>query len=266
LAVTRDHFTRGELELLRDLKHEWSHKIYWLIREKQPWKGVLEMPVEELKELLGVAGKYEKRYDNFKTKVLKPAMKELKGTWAEFTVDEIRGGKGGREVLKVKLMFRTDVRQELRMNKDLRFKYEFELASCGIPTSTIHDIRRKIYFEDKILEDGVFGWDYFYVQHTIDICRNKKNVKDLKGYVYKALYNGTFIKEVEERRKILNPSGQLNMFGEKVEKGNKVFGTPYEKFQEQAKEFGMTVQELCERARYEIIETEEGKYAVKRQS
>jgi hypothetical protein len=47
---------------------------------------------------------------------------------------------------------------------------------------------------------------------------------------YKALYNGTFIKEVEERRKILNPSGQLNMFGEKVEKGNKVFGTPYENF------------------------------------
>lgn len=64
---------------------------------------------------------------------------------------------------------------------------------------------------------------------------------------------------------MFNPSGQLNIFGEKVEKGNKIFGTPYDKFQEEAKEFGMTVQELCERARYDIIENEEGKFAVKLQ-
>tara|TARA_R110000868_G_scaffold93002_2_gene257734 strand:+ start:1245 stop:2504 length:1260 start_codon:yes stop_codon:yes gene_type:complete len=265
LAMTRDHFTRGELELLRDLKYEWSHKIYWLIRDKQPWKGVLEIGVNELKELLGIAGKYEKRYDNFKAKVLKPAMLELKGSWAEFGIKEVRGGKGGREVLKIKLMFKTDVRQELRMQKDLRFKFEIDLAGCDIPVSTIHDIRRKIYCEDLIIEDGMIAWDYFYVEQTIDICRNKKGVKDLTKYLFKALYQGTFIKEVEARRKEFNPSRQMGLddFGEKIKAGNKVYSRTLEEFLKEANEMGMTVDELCKRARYEIIDTPDGKMAVK---
>ncbi len=265
LSLTRDHFTRGELELLRNLKYEWSHKIYWMIREKQPWKGVLEISVKELKEALGVGDKYEKRYDNFKRKVLMPAMQELKGTWAEFAIKEVRGGKGGREVLNVKFMFRTDVRQELRASKDLRFKYEYDLASCNIPISTIHAIRRKIYFEEKITEDDLFTWDYFYIEQTIEISRNKKTVKNLASYVYKALHEGTFLKEIEQKRKAFNISGQLDVFGEKIAEGSKFYGRPYKQFEQEAQEFGMTVEELCKRANYEIIESDEGKFAIKAQ-
>lgn len=107
--------------------YEWSHKIYWMIREKQPWNGILEVKIEELKSILGIEDKYEKRYDNFKIRVLRPAQEELKGTWAEFDFKEVRGGKGGREVLAITFLFRSDIRQELRLQKDLRFKYEFEL-------------------------------------------------------------------------------------------------------------------------------------------
>ena len=90
--------------MLSELKYEWSHKIYWLIREKQPWNGVFEIPLEELKSNLGVNGKYRGRYNNFKAKILLPAQKELKSTWAEFSFAEIRGGKGGKEVLKLKFI------------------------------------------------------------------------------------------------------------------------------------------------------------------
>lgn len=266
LLITKDHFTRGERELLSELKYEWSHKIYWLIREKQPWNGVFEIPLEELKRNLGVNGKYRGRYNNFKAKILLHAQKELKSTWAEFSFAEIRGGKGGKEVLKLKFMFRADIKQYMRLDNDLRFNYEFLLAESQFPIPVIHQIRRKIYNNELICEDRNVTWDYFYVEQTIDIVNNKRSVKDKSAYLYKMLFEGTLLETVENRRKLYNPGKQINAFGEKIAAGNKFMGIPYEEFENNAKEAGLSVEKLCENARYKIIENEEGKFAVKSES
>jgi plasmid replication initiation protein len=263
LVITKDHFTRGELELLRELSSEWSHKIYWLIREKQPWNGTMEIKIEELRSALGLGDRYKNRYDNFKTKVLKVAESELKNTWAEFRIEEIRGGRGGKEVLAIKFLFRSDVRHYLRQQKDLRFNYEIQLSENKIPVATIHDIRKKIYYGEKILEDRPEVWDFYYVEQTIDIMQSKKTVKDPANYLYKALYEGTFLNEVEKRRKYFNPGKQLDVFGEKIVKGNQGYSIPFEQFENDAREMKLTVEELCKRAKYEIVETEEGKFAFK---
>ncbi len=263
LVITKDHFTRGELKLLRTLKNDWSHKIYWLIREKQPWKGVLEIGLPELKRKFGVSNKYKGRYNNFKAKVLLPAQKELKNTWAEFEFKESRGGRAGKEVIKIRFMFRDDLKQHLRQEKDLRFNYEVMLYECMIPVHTIHEIRGKIYDEEPILADRPERWDYFYVEQTVDIVRSKKNIKKLPDYLYKSLTEGIFLNEVEKRREFFNPGKQVNIFGEKIDEGNKVKGYTFDQFEGDAREMGLSVEELCKRARYQIVETEDGKFAVK---
>ena len=60
-------FTKGDIETLRSFTHEISNAFYWVIRQKQVFHNVWEVELEELKEMLGLAGKYEV-YSNFKTK------------------------------------------------------------------------------------------------------------------------------------------------------------------------------------------------------
>ena len=154
----------------------------------------------------------------------------------------------------------------MRLDNDLRFNYEFLLAESQFPIPVIHQIRRKMYNNELICEDRNVTWDYFYVEQTIDIINNKRSVKDKPAYLYKMLFEGTLLETVEKRRKLYNPEKQINAFGEKMAAGNKFMGVPYEEFENNAKEAGLSVEKLCENARYKIIENEEGKFAVKSES
>ena len=163
----------------------------------------------------------------------------------------------------MRFMFRTDLKQHLRQEKDLRFNYEVMLYECMIPVHTIHEIRGKIYHEESILEERPEKWDHFYVEQTVDIVRSKKNIKKLPDYLYKTLIDGVFLNEIEKRREFFNPGNQVNIFGEKVDEGNKVKGYTLDKFENDAREMGLTTEELCKRARYKIVDTEDGRFAVK---
>ncbi len=213
LVMAREYYLAGELNLLRALKSEASNRMYWVIKEAQR-KGLrqIDIDLDELKEALGLKGKY-KQFKDLKKRVLDVIKAEFDNKWVEFEWKIIRGGPGrGGGVKGIRLNFKPDseLEKELKENltrdwqKVLYFKYEF-------PIGKVQNITKSIAHQASIIEGSDYCWSEYYVRKTIWLCEaefnkelwNKKTPKkeNKGGYLYKALLGGIFIDKIIELEK-----------------------------------------------------------------
>ncbi len=206
-------FTKGDIELLRAFRSEYSYLMYWLIRREQ-WKhkaGVLDFALDELKKELGCTDQYEGRFNNFKARVLDVVHEEFQGTWVEFDYEILRGGKGGKAIQKILFKFGTDFQQEQKLAlAENRYAWEGELLQLGIGEKEVLRFRDFVANQQP-LKDGQV-WDSFYVHTCLAIARenyrNKrlnlqaKKIANMANYLYSALVQGWWVKEVEFRRQL----------------------------------------------------------------
>lgn len=203
-------FTKGDIELLRTFRSEYSFLMYWLIREQQ-WKqrgGALEFTVEGLKKALGCEDQYEGRFNNFKARVLDVVYEEFKGTWVEFEYDIVRGGKGGKAIQALRFHFKNDAQQERTIVAVAQYEWETELLRYGVQERDIWRIRDWVNTSAPLKDEYI--WDSFYVETCIKMAqehyRSKKQqqkakqIQNMANYIYAALVNGWWLPEIEFRR------------------------------------------------------------------
>ncbi|WP_448518483.1 RepB family plasmid replication initiator protein [Rhodoflexus sp.] len=203
-------FTKGDIELLRTFRSEYSFLMYWLIREQQ-WKqrgGLLDFSVEDLKKALGCENQYEGRFNNFKARVLDVVHEEFKGTWVEFEYEILRGGKGGKAIQGIRFHFKNDSQQERILIPVSHYEWENDLRRYGVQERDVIRIRDWVNLAAPLKDDYI--WDVFYVETCITIAqehyRGKKQqpksrpIQSMANYIYAALVNGWWLPEIEFRR------------------------------------------------------------------
>lgn len=95
LVSFRENFTQFNLTASFRMKSFHSMRLYWLLASKRSL-GVWEIPVKELKTLLGVQDSYP-LYKNFSQKVLKPALNDINANklteFSAVTLETVTTGK-----------------------------------------------------------------------------------------------------------------------------------------------------------------------------
>ena len=202
-------FTKGDIELLRQFKHEASHRLYWLIRYHQ-WKykaQSIEVDLPTLKEILGCEGQYE-RYQNFKVRILEPIKEELKGTWVEFDYEAVKGGWGSA-VQSIKFHFNNDIENEKSLKLGTAYDWEETLLKMGIVERDVVKIRHYVTQGQEVKPSC--PWDSFYIWACIRIAQDQikqrntnakmEKIKNPASYLFAALTEGWWVEEVSELRK-----------------------------------------------------------------
>ncbi len=93
LIQLRELFTKYEIKYIIGLRSVYSFRIYEILKSRSFLKGVKEISVDELKEVLDVEDKY-KLYADFKRKIVMQAQKELTAFCdITFTIKEKKQGK-----------------------------------------------------------------------------------------------------------------------------------------------------------------------------
>jgi hypothetical protein len=234
----------GELSLLRSLESEPSHLLYWEIREAQrAGKNKMSFKLGDLRKLLRLDYVKDKkeirkniRFDHFKSRVLDKIKEEFLNKWVEFDYRLIKGAKGA--VVEVEFTFIPDkeLENELKRNlsqdwqKELYTRYEFPIGKIQIITNHIHKQRQIIDGKDLV-------WSNQYVAQTIRLCQvrfyqvhqGKPNVPNEAGYIFDALFEGTFIDMIDGiiKRQIIRALPQLGLKEKPVKKEKKRTGEPF---------------------------------------
>lgn len=253
-------FTKGDIEFLRTLKHEYSLRLYWLIRSEQ-WKvggNSLRMELEILKDALGCADQYKNAFDNFKRRVIEPVQNEFRGSWVEFNYETVRGGRGGKVVKEIVFNFKNDLEQAKQLQLGLRYPWEDTLLQYGINERDIVRLRHNVT-QQAPLKDG-YLWNNYYVVACVAIAQehyrerranpHAEKIKSMRSYLFKALTEGWWIEEVERRRlrdeavrpvSIPMPAAQTGSppapLARKVEKRTRSVRIPYDEFKETYREY-----------------------------
>lgn len=94
------NFTQAEIKQLFRLKSFYSYRLYWLLKQHQTF-GERYMEINDLREMLNLQEKYD-RFQDFKSKVIHVAMKELKDSDMAFTYEQV---KKGRNVVGIRFFF-----------------------------------------------------------------------------------------------------------------------------------------------------------------
>ena len=239
-------FTKGDIDLLRGFKHEASHKLYWKIRSVQ-WKlkgNKLDIPIEELKESLGVSNQYEGRFDNFKTIILDPIRDEFKGTWVEFDYELIKGGKGGK-VQRIIFTFRSDFELEKLLKLGYTYKWEESLSNFGLLERDVIKIRHNVTYKAEVKPGHI--WDSFYVQSCIRIAsqenaikqntKGRTKIKHIGSYLYKGMVDGWWVDQIAAMRPKDVPQNQMSIFEPQQAKPLQKYSFPYSEFEVMYNEF-----------------------------
>jgi len=187
LLSLQKKFTRYQLKNILKLKANYSIRLYELLKQNLVMRyRVFE--IEDLKELLGIPGKYEKVYD-FKKNVIEKALEEINEyTNISVTYDQ---EKTGRRVthfrFKIKPQFEDD---EAKIIEKLYTKDQIEdlKEKCGL---TDKKVSGKQLFELYNLAvektdhlDDVDVYQYFRLNLAYT---EEKNPKNFIAYLKKAL-------------------------------------------------------------------------------
>lgn len=237
-------FTKGDIDLLREYKHTYSHRMYWIIRQNQWRESEITLDIEKLKEALGCPGKY-KSFQNFKRRVLQPIQQEFKGTWVEFAYTLVRKGRGGA-ASAITLHFQNDLQQEEALKLGKVYHFEKILAGYQIHAREIKKIRQKVTLKEEVCQG--FHWSERYVSSVVELVKaTYRHRKQTKGalqirkmgpYILKVLNEGWYIDKVKAHWEALEnaKSAQLNVFKDQPknleEEPKSAYRTTYASFRE----------------------------------
>ena len=267
LVLTNSHYSKGELELCRSFKSEYSHKIYWIIRKVQPFKSTLTMAMDDFRAQLGIIDKYSDTR-NLTRRVLNPAKADLSGTWAAFGFSYVLDGN---KAVGIKLFFKSDKKLSEYQERDLRYEYENHLSKAGVDVSFIMKYR-KLILEEEVIDPKVspMKWNFYYISRTVQEVINNKKVKHSAAFIVDSLNKGRYLKPIlKELNDLLLEGIEKNPFGKKFKEGVQIRKKivkmtqlmTREEYEKDADNFGKTIVEYLE-----AIDHHEVKYKGKRYS
>lgn len=179
LLNLKGNFTVSEIKHLFRLKKYGSHRLYWLLKSNF-YGGTVEFEkdVDEIKEILGIEGKYPNYFD-FDKRILKPAWEEIQYTDMKYDYRPRKIGKAVKKIIFIKKeVFIPEENPGPVIPGILLSPYlEKLLRDAGI--KSIDEISRMIY-ENKI--------DEGYVRFCLNYKRGK--TENLAGAIYKDITEG----------------------------------------------------------------------------
>lgn len=213
LLQLKSHFTKFKFHNILKLRSSFAIRLYELMKAHQ-FLGKVSYTLVELKEILGIEGKYSAYYD-FKRRILVPAQNELK----EFSdvYFEFEERKQGRSVhmLVFQVLENKKVTDSIETKKEVEdvsdevieaiqgfgfsvFK-AVELCQYGFDVVADTNVREQVmaqYDEFEVFLKDKIGLVHFEAR--------QKEIKNKAGYFLKALQENYQLKEYElfKKRKI----------------------------------------------------------------
>lgn len=204
LTMLEIGFTKGDIETLRQFKHDVSSQFYWIARQHQTYKKVWKISLLEFRNLMFITK--HKDWRNFKKKVIDSVQEDMKGTWMEFEIELVKKGTGGA-VRGLILNFKYGPKEEEEEPIGIKEEWERILLGMRVNRKLIIQIRRWIRNQDIGETDNgeKFIWELAYIEGSIDAARKeynlKKNdskrisVKNVSAWFISGLIIGRWLKE-----------------------------------------------------------------------
>lgn len=187
------HFSMAELEELFKFKSEYSERIYWFIKEfvqrgfQQRYMSLQELLVKLDLELKSAY----KKYSNIKSRILEPAMEELKSSDMAFTFKERYQGRSviGIYFCVARMELATSAARPVlprKIEASDEPPYLAWLREIGIvKAASLTEIR-------KLVESPAYpDLDMGYIRYVLDRIKTKDEKKEIttsvSGYAYKAI-------------------------------------------------------------------------------
>jgi plasmid replication initiation protein len=137
----KEMYTTYRLKNILEIKRKYSIRMYEILKSNE-FKKVVVMELNELKEILKANTETYLIHQNFKSRILEPAQKELKQkTDIKFEYEEI---KTGRKITAIKFIISQNNPCDLVENIKLN---SLENEASIVMTDLVHEIREK--FENK---------------------------------------------------------------------------------------------------------------------
>jgi hypothetical protein len=174
LLSLQGNFTSAEIKYLFKLKKHAAHRLYWLLKSNFYGNTTeFEKDVDEIKEILGIEGKYPNFFD-FDKRILKPAWEEIQNTDIKYNYKPLKSGKAVKKIIFIKLeSFNPEENPGPPLpGIVLSPELEKELRQIGI---TSIDVIARMIYENKINEG--------YIRYCITLKRGK--TANLAGAIYK---------------------------------------------------------------------------------
>lgn len=187
-------YTQYRLSNVLALGSSYSIRLYELMKK---WENIvrIEYPVTQLKEKLGLEGKY-KQYGHFKSRVIKPAIKDISDkTDINVTFKEIKKGK---RIEKIEFTIRPKIKQTKNLKQQSNFDKElFEKLnelSNGYNLSfnafeKIEQIAKTIYSDDKYIKQ---------LERLIEVTNSRVKQGNINNPV------GLLIKIIKDKENLFN--------------------------------------------------------------
>lgn len=222
LCMTDLGFTKGDILTLRTFKHDISHSFYYVARNRQTFKAVWKISIEDFKKELNITGYNDIR--NFKKRIIEPIYEDMKGTWMEFEKDPyVRGGKGNK-ILGLEFRFIKGPKDEKDVPIGSYFGWEKTLKALKVGELVIKKMRQ--YVKAGSVTNGTDGveieWDSEYIYYSIEGATNefkakekdKKRikVKDKAAWFVHGVMSGQWLDYVNDKKKQLNKTIQTQLF------------------------------------------------------
>ncbi|WP_252237353.1 MULTISPECIES: replication initiation protein [unclassified Clostridium] len=183
LLELKELYTSYKLENVLSLKSKYSIRIYEILKSNL-FKKVIEIEVQELKNMIGAKEKTYNTYSNLKSKILIKSQKELNSkTDINFTFEEI---KTGRKVTSIKFTIKKnkDVCNEICATKeDSENEKYMNIDNIKLVKSIIHNINDDE--ANKIF--NIANGDIEKIKEKYSIISKFKTVKNLTGAMLQAI-------------------------------------------------------------------------------
>lgn len=221
LLLLKNKFTILQFEFAKQLKSQYSYRLYELFRQYSNFK-MRKFGIEELRFLLGIGDDEYKLYSNFKNRVIMPAVKEVNEyTDIEIDFEEIKDKK---KVSALKFYIKPQIPKIAYVNKQLSF-IEEEMA-LDVEKETIYaKLQELLGFEitsgqaetifykafDKIKELGLNINVFEFIKQKKDIVDTYNDANNVNNYI------GALISAIEEnwetKKIVTHPKNYFNSYG-----------------------------------------------------
>ena len=172
----KELYTSYRLENILILKSKYSIRLYEILKSNL-FKKVIEIELEELKNMVGAKANYLKVYADFKNKVILQAQKELKNkTDIAFDYEEI---KTGRKVTSLKFYIKQNKtsKNEIAVTETLKGQQSIEdIANIQLVKSIINNIND----DGAMTIFNIASGDIKKIKEKYSIISKFKTVNNLK--------------------------------------------------------------------------------------
>ena len=177
----KELYTSYRLENVLSLKSKYSIRIYEILKSNL-FKKIIEVEVEELKNMIGAKADYFKLYADFKRKVILQAQKELsEKTDIDFAFEEM---KTGRKVTSIRFHINKikNSKNEISATKE-EPKQDIDINNIKLVKNIIENISDM----DAIKIFNIAGGDIEKIKEKYCIISKFKNVSNLTGAMIQAI-------------------------------------------------------------------------------